>query len=140
MIVVTVSGVQAEEVPTPAGRPEAVAAWLRVPAFVERGRSVVASSPWLDRTSAVPTWIGVAVVGLGFAVLAYGWGRIGGLASVALQLPYAISAGCGGLGLIVTGAAIVGIQAKRREAAAREEIVLQLRHVVGELERLTAER
>ena len=132
MIVVTVSGVQAEETTS--------SPWLRVPAFVERGRSIAASSPWLDRSSAVPTWIGMAIVGLGFAVLAYGWGRIGGLAAVALQLPYAISAGCGGLGLIVAGAGVVGVQAKRREAAAREEIVLQLRHVVAELERITSER
>ena len=138
MIVVTVSAVQAEEAVTAGG--SEVNAWLRVPAVVDRVRSAVAASPWLDRSSAVPTWFGMAVVGLGFAVLAYGWGRVGGLASVALQLPYAISAGCGGLGLIVFGAAIVGIQAKRREAAAREEVVLELRRVVAELERLARDR
>ena len=131
MIVVTVSGVQAEQ---------PMSAWMRVPGFVDRARSAMASSPWLDRTSAAPTWAGMVLVGLGFAVLAYGWGKVGGLAAVALQLPYAISAGCGGLGLIVTGAAIVGIQAKRREAAAREEVVLELRRVVAELERLARER
>jgi hypothetical protein len=140
MIVVTVSDVQAEEAPSMAGGPDLGGAWLRVPAFVERARSTAASSPLLDRTSVVPTWIGMAIVGLGFAVLAYGWGRVGGLAAVALQLPYAISAGCGGLGLIVTGAAVVGIQAKRREAAAREEVVLELRRVVAELERISSSR
>ena len=132
MIVVTVSGVQAEETTR--------ATLVRVPALVDRVRDGLSASPWLDRSSATPTWIGMAVVGLGFAVLAYGWGRVGGLASVALQLPYAISAGCGGLGLIVLGAAVVGIQAKRREAAAREEVVLELRRVVAELERLARER
>ena len=134
MILVTVSGVQAEQ--ASGGRDVT----LGIPAFVDGFRSRLASSPWLDRSSAAPTWIGLAVVGIGFAVLAYGWGRVGGLASVALQLPYAISAGCGGLGLIVAGAAIVGIQAKRREAAAREEVVLELRRVVAELERLAKER
>ena len=134
MILVTVSGVQAEQA---SGGREVT---LGIPAFVDGLRSRLAASPWLDRSSAAPTWIGLAVVGIGFAVLAYGWGRVGGLASVALQLPYAISAGCGGLGLIVAGAAIVGIQAKRREAAAREEVVLELRRVVSELERLAKER
>src|SRR5205085_2146079 len=75
-----------------------------------------------------------------FAVLAYGWGRVGGLSALALQLPYAISAGCGGLGLIVAGALLVGLQGKRREAAAREEVVVELRRVVAELERLAGER
>jgi hypothetical protein len=42
--------------------------------------------------------------------------------------------------LCCTAAAIVGIQAKRREAAAREEVVLELRRVAGELERLARER
>ena len=131
MIVVTGSGVQADEAVTP---------WGRTPAFVDRWRAAVSSSPLLDRTSAAPTWAGLAIVGFGFAVLAYGWGRVGGLSALALQLPYAISAGCGGLGLIVTGALLVGLQAKRREAAAREEVVFELRRVVAELERLTVER
>jgi hypothetical protein len=132
MIVVTVSGVQAEQ--------PATSTWVRVPAFVDRWRAAVSSSPLLDRTSAAPTRAGLAVVGLGFEVLAYGWGRVGGLGALALQLPYAISAGCGGLGLIVAGAVLVGLQAKRREAAAREEVVLELRRVVAEIERLAADR
>jgi hypothetical protein len=135
MIVVTVSGVQAEQTTTRAASP-----WLRTPAFLVRWRAAVAGSPLLDRTSVAPTWAGLAIVGIGFAVLAYGWGRVGGLGSLALQLPYALSAGCGGLGLVVAGAAIVGIQGKRREAAGREEVVVELRRVVAELERLAVDR
>ena len=131
MIVVTVGVVQAEQI-TPA--------WAKVPGFVDRWRATAAASPLLERSSAAPTWFGVATAGIGFALLAFGWGRIGGLGAVALQIPYLISAGCGGLGLIVAGAAIVGVQAKRREAAAREDVLIELRRVVHELERLTGER
>lgn len=123
----TVPAVQAEHAQNP----------VRTPAFVARITDSIAGASWLDRTSAVPTWIGLVVAGLGFAVLAYGWGKVAGLAAVPLQIPYILSAGCVGLGLIVLGAGIVAIQARRREAAAREDVLAELGRVVRELERLT---
>ena len=123
----TVLVVQAEHATSP----------VRMPAVVTRLRVAIASAPAFDRSSATPTWIGLVVVGLGFAVLAYGWGQVAGLAAVPLQVPYILSAGCVGLGLIVLGAGIVAIQARRREAAAREDVLVELGRVVRELERIT---
>ena len=134
MIVVTVEPVQADHAN------DTVPAWARTPAFVERWRSALVSSPVFARTSAAPTWFGLVIVGMGFAVIAFGWGRVGGLSAVALQIPYLVSAGCGGLGLIVLGVTIVGVQAKRREAAAREDTILELGRVVRELERIAESR
>ena len=109
---------------------------LRTPAFLERIRDALRDAPALDRSSQVPTWIGLAFVVLGFAVLAFGWGRVAGLAAVPLQVPYVISAGCFGLALIVLGTGVIAIQARRREAADREEVIAELARVVRELERV----
>jgi hypothetical protein len=139
MIVVTVAAVQAqhaEQVDVDRAEP----LWQRTPAFIDRWRAAIVASPAFTRSSTAPTWIGLAIAGLGFAVIAYGWGRIGGLSAVALQLPYLISAGCGGLGLVVAGSTIVALQAKRRDAAAREQVIAELGRVVRELERVAGER
>jgi hypothetical protein len=123
----------AQEVPLEARR------GLRVPAFLAQWRAAIAAAPAFDRSSPIPTWIGLGLVGAGFAVLAYGWGKVAGLAAVALQVPYIISAGCIGLGLIVLGAAVVAIQGRRREAAARADVLVELGRVMREIERLTAD-
>ena len=71
--------------------------------------------------SPVPTYIGVAVVALGFVALAIAWGGVAGEDNVARQVPYLVSGGLIGIGLILVGLTIVNVAAKRREAAAREQ-------------------
>jgi hypothetical protein len=127
-------GVQAEEIQSDAR------SGLPLGATLERWRAAVGAAPAFDRSSPVPMWIGLGLIGAGFVVLAYGWGQVAGLASVALQIPYLISAGCTGLGLIVLGAVLVAIQAQRRDAAAREETLHQLGRVLREIEALTSPR
>lgn len=90
---------------------------------------------WLARESTVPTWIGIVVAALGFVVIAYGWSRVAGLLSVPLQMPYMISAGFTGLGLICVGIGIVAVQAKRQETAARERQLEEIRDLVVRLDR-----
>ena len=90
---------------------------------------------WLAPTSAVPTWIGIAVVAAGFGIIAYGWSRVAGLLSVPLQMPYMISAGFTGLGLVCLGIGIVAVQAKRQETAARQRHLEELRDLVERLDR-----
>lgn len=90
---------------------------------------------WLARDSSVPTWIGIVVAALGFVVIAYGWSRVAGLLSVPLQMPYMISAGFTGLGLICVGVGIVAVQAKRQETAARERQLEEIRDLVVRLDR-----
>lgn len=71
-------------------------------------------------TSAVVTYVGVAVTVAGFALIAFAWGQTAGLEAVSLQVPYVVSGGLPGLGLILVGLTAVNVQAKRVAAAAQE--------------------
>lgn len=93
---------------------------------------------WLAPTSTVPTWIGIIVVAAGFGIIAYGWSRVAGLLSVPLQMPYMISAGFTGLGLVCLGIGIVAVQAKRQETAARQRHLEEIRDLVERLDRHVA--
>ena len=76
----------------------------------------------LARLRAVPNsgiYIGLAVIVAGCALLAVAWGRVAGLTNVGLQMPYVISAGCVGLGLVVAGLSIVHIVVKVADSRAR---------------------
>lgn len=89
--------------------------------------------PWLRRESSVPTWIGLSVVGVGFVLLAYTWGRVAGLTNVAFQLPYVVSSGFTGIGLIVVGLTAVGVQAKRQDLAGRARALEELADTMAAL-------
>jgi hypothetical protein len=94
------------------------------------------SSRWsqmLGRESLIPTYVGIALVAVGFVLIVVAWGRVAGLADVAFQVPYIISAGFTGLGLIMTGVVVVNIAAKRRDAAERARQFAQLTEVMREL-------
>lgn len=79
------------------------------------------------------TWAGVAVCAAGLVLIAVAWGRVAGLTNVALQMPYLVSAGFTGLGLIVVGLAVVSISAKRADAAERSRQLRELRDVLADL-------
>jgi len=55
----------------------------------------------------------------GFALLAYTWARVAGIGDVAFQLPYLVSGGLTGVGLVLVGLIVVSIGSRRREAAER---------------------
>lgn len=78
------------------------------------------SIPALRPLSPVPTYIGVAVTLVGFVLLAVAWGGVAGEDNVARQVPYLVSGGFAGLGLIIVGMTIVNVAAKRRDAALRQ--------------------
>jgi hypothetical protein len=59
----------------------------------------------------------VGLIGLGFIVIFLAWNGAAGKDYVQGQVPYVISGGLGGLGLVVCGLAVVVIQAVRRDAA-----------------------
>ena len=94
---------------------------------------------WFAPESVAPTWAGLASAALGFALLAFGWGRVAGLTNVALQVPYVISAGFTGLGLIAVGCTAVAVQARRQDAAARDRRLGELEEVLIVLERMASE-
>jgi hypothetical protein len=88
--------------------------------------------PWLG---AAGVWLGLLVVAGGFGLIAFTWGRTAGLVNVAQQIPYLVSGGLVGLGLIMTGLLVISLSVKRREALDR---ALQLEQVREALVRLRA--
>jgi hypothetical protein len=94
----------------------------------------------LRAVPALGTWAGVLVSVVGLGLIALAWGRTAGLTEVALQVPYVISAGATGLGLVVVGAGLVSISAKRADARARSEQLSELRTLVVELRAALEER
>lgn len=80
------------------------------------------------------TYVGIAVTVAGFALILFSWGRIAGQTSVPFQLPYLVSGGLTGLGLIMVGLTIVNVQAKRRDAAARERQIAHVREVLDQIQ------
>lgn len=100
----------------------------------ERSRSRLTERvPALRPLSPVPTYVGVAVTLLGFVLILLAWGQTAGEVNVALQVPYLISAGLSGLGLVMVGVTIVNISAKRRDSALREQQTELLADALREL-------
>jgi len=72
-----------------------------------------------DPASLIPTFVGVVVAAAGFALIGYAWAKVAGLVDVWKQMPYVVSAGLPGLGLVMTGLVIVNVSARRQDGAAR---------------------
>jgi len=88
---------------------------------------------FLRPDSPVPVYIGIVLVLAGFAVIGLTWGKVAGLLLVPLQLPYLVSGGLTGLGLIMVGITVISIGAKRRDAAERGRQLEQLAAIMNEL-------
>ena len=90
---------------------------------VAASRPAPTSPSWMARavepSSAVPIYAGMALVVVGFVLIALTWGRMAGSSAVALQLPYLASGGFTGLGLVVVRVGVIGLGAKRRDAGER---------------------
>ena len=89
--------------------------------------------PSLDPASPALTWIGLGVAALGFAVIAFSWGKVAALLDVSLQLPYVVSGGLTGLALVVVGMTAVNVAARRQDGAERAREVEALQAVLREL-------
>jgi len=87
---------------------------------------------WVGRTG-IGVWIGLLFAVGGFGLLAYTWGETAALTDVALQVPYVVSGGFSGLGLILLGLLVVNISVKRRETRARERQLEELRDALAGL-------
>jgi len=95
--------------------------------------------PTPDPSSPALTWIGLGIAALGFAVIAFSWGKVASLLDVSLQLPYVVSGGLTGLALVMVGMTAVNVAARRQDAADRAREVESLQSVLREL-RETLER
>ncbi len=71
--------------------------------------------------SPTPTYVGIALVAIGFLIIAVAWGKVAGESAVALQLPYILSGGVCGLATVMVGCTVVSVAARRRDAALREQ-------------------
>ena len=109
------------------------------PVLIEQGpperreREGTTRIPALRPLSPVPTYIGIAVAAVGFVLILFAWGQVAGELNVALQMPYLISGGLTGLGLVMVGVTIVSVAARRRDAVLREQQTALLADALREL-------
>ena len=78
-------------------------------------------------------WAGLIIVAAGFGLIAYTWGEVAALLNVALQLPYVVSGGLTGLGLILFGLLVTNLAVKRREALERSRQLDEIREALVRL-------
>jgi uncharacterized membrane protein len=88
---------------------------------------------FLEPDSPYPVLAGVAIVLAGLGLIAYAWGRVAGLLLIPLQLPYIISGGLTGLGLVLVGMTIVNVTVRRQDGIRRDERVEQLSSILQAL-------
>jgi hypothetical protein len=104
-----------------------------LPTFIARPYALVKAIP------DVGTYLGIGLIVGGFILLAVCWGKIAGLTAVGLQMPFLASAGMTGLGLIVTGIAVVGVASREKDAALRRAQLSELASTLRELRLLLNE-
>jgi hypothetical protein len=101
--------------------------------YVEPGGRV-GRLPKLPDLSPAPIYAGIAIAAVGFALIAYAWSKVAGIAdNVALQLPYLVSGGLTGLGLVMVGVTVINVASKRRDAVLRRQQTELLADALHEL-------
>ena len=102
-----------------------------------RGRAVtpLRRGPRLTRSwlGSAGVWLGLLMAAAGFGLIAFTWGKTAGLVNVAEQVPYLVSGGLVGLGLIMTGLLFISLSVRRREALDRARQLEQVREAVAQL-------
>jgi hypothetical protein len=95
---------------------------------------------WLRGDSPVLIYLGIALAVIGFVLILVAWGQVAGETQVYLQLPYLVSAGFTGVGLIMVGVTVVNVAAKQRDAADRDRQMDQLVSIMDELKSVLSEQ
>jgi hypothetical protein len=98
-----------------------------------RPRLRVRAPGWLHPDGPALVWLGLGAAAAGFVLIAIAWGQVAGETQVYLQLPYLVSGGLSGLGLIMVGVTVVNVAAKRRDARARQRQIDQLVSILEEV-------
>jgi hypothetical protein len=94
----------------------------------------------VEPASYVPTYVGILLTLGGFALIAIAWSQVAGETDVWRQMPYVMSAGFPGLGLIMSGLLIINVAAKRQDSAERARQLETLTEALQELKRTLDER
>ena len=110
------------------------------PAELDQPRAGRRLPPWLRPGSPAITYIGVGVAVLGFLLILLAWGQVAGETQVYLQIPYLVSAGLSGIGLVMVGLTVVNVSAKQRDAADRDRQMDQLVSILDELKTVVGEK
>jgi hypothetical protein len=106
---------------------------IALPKIRRSGKPLADRFAFLRADSPVPVYVGILLVLGGFAIIGVTWGKVAGLLQVPLQLPYLVSGGLTGLGLIMVGITVISVAAKRRDAAERSRQLDQLAEIMREL-------
>src|SRR5437588_8671455 len=77
--------------------------------------------------------LGLACIGVGLLVIGLGWNGAASKDFAQGQIPYLLSGGALGLGLVVMGAALVVVQNSRRDRAVLEAQLRELNNTIGRL-------
>ena len=88
-----------------------------------------------DPTSLIPTYVGVLLTLIGFGLIALAWAKVAGLVDVWRQMPYLMSAGLPGLGLVMTGLVTINVSARRQDSAQRARQMATLTEALRDLQR-----
>lgn len=88
-----------------------------------------------DPASHVPTYVGIAIAAMGFILIGVAWAQVAGEVDVWKQMPYLLSAGLPGLGLVMVGLVVINISARRQDGAARARQMSALTEALHELQR-----
>jgi hypothetical protein len=81
----------------------------------------------------VGVWVGLLITVAGFGLLVYTWSETASLLNVALQVPFLVSGGLTGLGLILVGLLVINLAVRRREALDRERQLDEVREALVRL-------
>jgi hypothetical protein len=95
--------------------------------------AVMSRPRWLSLTSPAAVWAGLALAAAGFVLIGVAWAGVAGETFVDRQLPYLVSAGLTGLGLIMVGVTLINLAAKQRDAAERDRQMEQLVGILDEV-------
>jgi hypothetical protein len=111
-----------------------------ITASAERARPGRALPPALRAGAPAWIWLGVGVSGVGFILIAVGWGQVAAETQVYLQLPYVVSAALVGLTLVMVGLSVLNIATRQRDGLDRDRQITQLLAIMEELKEALAER
>lgn len=84
-------------------------------------------------TSSTGVWSGLGLAALGFGAIFFAWVKVAGLLNVALQMPYVVSGGLTGLGLVILGMTVVDISVRRQDSHERRQQLAQMSRVLDQL-------
>jgi hypothetical protein len=90
-------------------------------------------SSFLAPESRVPTYAGIVLALAGFALILVGWSQAAGLANSWQQVPYILSAGLPGIGLVMVGLVVLNVAARRQDGARRSREMAALTDALADL-------